>query len=86
MQEIVFDEDGVARFRSNKIVTYLLEMGPYDMNSIALQRFSQEDQEQFAQLIGYSVSGAGGLSYMSNDLINAADERVAKIMVENAMD
>jgi len=29
--------------------------------------FSQEDREQFAQLIGYSLSGFGELSYVSDE-------------------
>ena len=36
-------------------------------HNIAVKGFSQEDQEQFAQLIGYSVSGFGDLSYVSDD-------------------
>jgi hypothetical protein len=45
--------DGVHRFRDNKIVRFLLEAGPYDLNKLALMNFSRADQEQFAQLIGY---------------------------------
>lgn len=37
--------------------------GIMDMNAIAFMNFSDEDQQQFAQLIGYSVSGYSELSY-----------------------
>ena len=36
--------------------------------------FSDEDREQFAQLIGYSVSGFGELSYASAEMVEKADE------------
>jgi hypothetical protein len=67
-------EDGVLRFKRNRIVEYLLEKGGIDMNAIARLDFSQEDREQFAQLIGYSHSGSGDLGYVSNELWYAAAE------------
>ena len=73
MQEIVWEGD-VIRFRANAIVCMLLDEGSFDMNHIARRNFSQEDREQFAQLIGYSVSGAGDLSYMSEATTRRADE------------
>jgi hypothetical protein len=60
----IMNVDGVHRFRDNKIVRFLLDAGPYDLNKLALMNFSRADQEQFAQLIGYSVSGWGDLSYV----------------------
>lgn len=36
-----------------------------DLNEIMLRKFSNEDRMQLAQLIGYSVSGFGSLSYVS---------------------
>lgn len=75
IQPIVFDDYGVARFKSNPIVEWLLESGPFDLNQIAiLPGITDEDHEQFAQLIGYSVSGAGDLSYFSDDTWNKAYE------------
>ncbi len=44
------------------------------MNKIAVMDFSQEDMEQFAQLIGYSICGFSELSYVSNDTYNAAEK------------
>lgn len=78
MQPIVLDQQGVARFKENKIVRYLLEHGGIDMNQLARLDFPREDQSQFAQLIGYSVSGFGDLSYAQQDEVAAAD-----MLVEN---
>lgn len=78
MQKIVWAGD-VILFRENAIVLMLLDEGPFDMNQIARGNFSQEDREQFAQLIGYSVSGAGDLSYMSAATISRADIEAEKL-------
>lgn len=85
MQPIV-NEDGVLRFKANKIVRAMLDFntlkGWMDMNAIAILPFSDEDRAQFAQLIGYSVSGAADLSYMPDDVIAKArkegDELLAR--------
>lgn len=67
MQPIVLDEHGVARFKANSLVRYILDAGKkygINMNHLAiLPNISQEDREQFAQLLGYSVLGFGDLSY-----------------------
>lgn len=81
-QPVVMDSQGVARFKHNAIVRHLLDTGRCDMNAIARMPFSREDREQFAQLIGYSVSGAGDLSYMSKELIAEADAEVEKMIAE----
>lgn len=72
MQPVVVDEHGVHRFKENAIVNFLLRAGPYDMNKLAMMSFSDEDREQFAQLIGYSVSGACDLSYVSDRIAERA--------------
>jgi hypothetical protein len=82
MQQIHLDKEGVARFRANKIVRYLLDAGPFDMNQLALMSFSNKDREQFAQLIGYSVSGYGDLSYASPKSVAKADAKVEKLVQE----
>jgi len=69
--------DGVARFKENQIVRWLLDRGDENMNTIACMNFSDEDRTQFAQLIGYSVSGAGDLDYFDRDVLAKADEIVA---------
>ncbi len=73
IQPLEKDEDGVVRFKANAIVNYLLDNGGIDMNDLARVDFSQEDREQFAQLIGYSLSGSGDLSYMSDATYEAAE-------------
>lgn len=71
MQPVV-NVDGIHRYKQNAIVRYLLDRGNIDLNQIAILPFSQEDREQFAQLIGYSVGGACDLDYMSNRICNRA--------------
>lgn len=71
IQPLVLDERGVLRFRGNSIVRYLLDNGGVDLNHLACVEFPQEDREQFAQLIGYSLSGFGELSYVSDDTYDA---------------
>lgn len=74
LQPIELDERGIARFKSNAIVCYLLDNGKTGMNELALMPFSQEDREQFAQLIGYSLCGFGELSYVSDETYEDADK------------
>lgn len=63
-QAEVVDAQGVLRFRKNAIVAFLLDAGPFDMNSLSELSFTDADRAQFAQLIGYSVSGWHDLSYV----------------------
>ena len=60
IQPAELDQDGILRFKSNAIVKKLLDDGPFSMNDIARWDVPDQDREQFAQLIGYSVSGAPG--------------------------
>lgn len=80
LQPIEIDKGGVIRFRANKIVKFLLDAGPFDMNQLACMEFSEEDRAQFAQLIGYSVSGYGDLSYAKR--VKRADRIAAKLAKE----
>ena len=80
MQPVALDDRDVLRFRQNTLVRALLDRDTQrgriypefparsdgGLNWIAMQDFSQEDQEQFAQLIGYSISGYHELSYVSD--------------------
>ena len=75
LQPLLIDEHGTVRFKANAIVIYLLDAGPYDMNTLALMPWSDEDREQFAQLIGYSLSGFGDLSYVSDETFAAAQSQ-----------
>lgn len=73
IQPLEEDKNGTVRFRENAIVRYMLDRGVVTMNDIAmLPGISQEDREQFAQLIGYSLGGFGELSYVSDETYNAA--------------
>jgi len=88
MQPIGWDGRGVVRFKRNAIVEYLLqecsERGGTDLNRIALMVargvFSNDDQVQFAQLIGYSVMGFGDLSYVPERVANLALRRANRII------
>jgi len=83
-QPVERDKEGVLRFRENKIVRYLLDCGRFDMNDIAMMPFAREDRVQFAQLIGYSVSGFSELPYVDDadwDRAEAATEKAKKVKV-----
>jgi hypothetical protein len=73
IQPIITDEDGTPRFRQNKVVRYLLDHGGLSMDALydALPG-CEEDWEQFAQLIGYTVSGFGDLDYARPETYEAA--------------
>lgn len=73
IQPLQEDADGVLRFKPNKIVQWLLEAGHFSLNTVAMTKFPQEDREQFAQLIGYSLAGFGDLSYVRDETYAAAE-------------
>jgi hypothetical protein len=79
MQPISLDRYKVARFKVNEIVRFLLDAGPFDMNQLACMKFSKDDRWQFAQLIGYSVSGIGDLHYADPEQLAEADRIVEKL-------
>lgn len=72
IQPLELDDSGTVRFKPNKLVQYLLDNGGIDMNHLARQQFTHDEREQFAQLIGYSLSGYGELSYVSDETYGAA--------------
>ena len=72
MQPVYRASDGTIRFKENKIVRFLLDAGPSDLNQLAIMDFEDEDREQLAQLIGYSVIGFGELDYVSDETFEAA--------------
>lgn len=70
IQPLVIDAHGTLRFKENPIVRALLDYATehgYGLNEIALEEFDAEDQMQLAQLIGYSLSGYGTLSYVTDE-------------------
>lgn len=83
MQPIDFDTDGIIRFQKNKIISFLIEWSSsrgIDMNALAVMDFSNEDRMQFAQLIGYSVSGYGELPYASKQSVLDADTKADELV------
>jgi hypothetical protein len=76
VQPLEKDKHGTIRFKSNPIVRLLLDDGKYDMNRLAMLPFSDEDREQFAQLIGYSLSGFSDLSYVSDETYDRAADQL----------
>src|SRR5882724_10867323 len=69
MQPLETDAKGVLRFKKNAIVRFMLDtgrnLGAFDLNKLGVMEFSDADRQQFAQLIGYSLSGYSELSYVS---------------------
>jgi len=94
MQPVHLDEHGVIRFRKNVIVDVLVDRDSErgrvypdfpartngGLNWISMQDFSQEDQEQLAQLIGYSVSGYHELDYVSDESAAQASKLAREIL------
>lgn len=79
MQPIV-EVDGVMRFQENPLVRYLLHSHPHvDLNSIA-GLSEAKHRWQLAQLIGYSVSGGGGLDYADIQQRDIADRLAAELL------
>lgn len=72
MQPLVSD-NGTIRFQQNSIVRFLLDSGPFDLNQLATMDFDDEDWNQFAQLLGSSVSGFCDLSYAKPSTVELAD-------------
>ena len=86
VQPIYMDNHGVVRFKSNLIIEYLLDNSNINLNTIASISFPQNDREQLSQLIGYSVSGFGGLSHVSNQLRDRCDIAVSKLISKKHQD
>lgn len=80
-QPIVVAKDRVIRFKENAICRWLVDSKRADLNQLATLPFSDADRMQFAQLIGYSVSGFGDLSYADPAVVAEAD-RIAATLVE----
>ena len=83
MQPVYTDGAGVTRFRENGIVRWLLDWSTprgMGLNELARMRFSDDERAQFAQLIGYSLSGYGELSYVSNEAFEAASAAEQALM------
>ena len=73
IQPTYVDDRGVRRFKPNALVKALADHATrtgFSMNELA-EKFSSpehdDDRRQLAQLIGYSVSGFGDLSYVDSE-------------------
>jgi hypothetical protein len=73
IQPLVKDADGTIRFRVNAIVRHLYDNGTIKLNDLAKRLFTDDDRAQFAQLLGYSVSRFGELSYVPPALLDFVD-------------
>ena len=83
LQPIYRDGNGVVRFEANSLVRFLLDWATprgMGLNELALGPFPVEHREQFAQLIGYSVSGFGDLSYARPETVARADATAASLV------
>lgn len=78
IQPLEKDAQGVLRFKENILIRALLDHGRatgLGLNELALKFNKPEhvdDWQQLAQLIGYSLSGYGELSYVNDDAYGAA--------------
>lgn len=61
MQKIIND-----KFVQNDIVRFLLEKAGVNLSQLECMDFDNEDQAQFAQLIGFSMDGYAELDYVSD--------------------
>ena len=83
MQPIFIAEDGVIRFKENRIVRDLVDLANKHgttLNHIVAGEYSKDDYSQLMQLIGYSVSGYGDLSQSRRKHVKKAD-RIAAEMI-----
>jgi hypothetical protein len=81
MQPIELDAEGTPRFKANAIVVWLFSTKRISLNDIPIDQFDDEDCAQFWQLLGYSVSGYGELSFIPKDIVEEAD-KIADALVD----
>lgn len=76
MQPLLKTSTGVIRFKRNDIVDTVYEWARHyglGLNELARMNFSVEDRQQFAQLLGYSLSGYGTLTYVDDEAFARAE-------------
>jgi hypothetical protein len=83
MQPIELDAEGVPRFKANAIVRWLHESGRINLNEISVLPVSDEDRAQFWQLLGYSTSGYGELSFIPEAIVDEADRQAEQLLKAN---
>lgn len=89
-QPVGRDGEGVFRFKENRIVRWMLDQGRmglrFDLSMVSACGFSSEDLMQFAQLLGYSVSGFCELYYVTNEAADRACAQVDRLEAEDSGD
>ena len=80
MQPVVLEE-GQPRFKANALLKNLFATGKLDLNEIRgwAKHLPIEDQEQFWQLLGYSVDGFADLSWPRQETKDLADIEAARV-------
>ena len=73
VQPTVTDQHGVLRFKENAIIRHLIDYGSISLNDIAVMNFDNDDRQQLAQLIGYSVDGYADLSFHDPSIVTEID-------------
>lgn len=89
-QRIIIDPEGIARFKGNEVVDFLLDQAKRgrrcDLNDL-FARFNQSDSHlvadlrQLYRLIGYSVSGYGDV-FPEDPNLAAYDAKVAALLAK----
>ena len=85
IQPLEKDKNGVIRFKSNAIVNHLLEFASergHGMTQLAMMNFNNDDRQQFAQLIGYSLGGYCELTNYVDDYSYNVAEKMSEGMNE----
>lgn len=83
MQPMCLDPHGVVRFKENRIVSALYEHSRkhgYGLNETAQGDFTADEHMQLAQLIGYSLSGYGELSYVTDEAYEQARATAERLL------
>jgi hypothetical protein len=90
-QPIGLDTEHVARFKTNKLIRWMLKQGEegkkFDLNTIGRvaasgREFSWDDCVQVWQQLGYSVSGFGELSFVPKDEVDACDRIAEELLAK----
>ncbi len=87
MQPIYLASDSVIRFRHNPLVTCIQRFAAskgFGLDELKkhLPSATDDDWQQLAQLLGYSVSGFGDLSYANPDTVQKADAIAVELIRE----
>lgn len=80
MQPIVRGPDGLPRFKQNAIIRHLVDTGALNLNALAEMAFSDEDNEQLVQLLGYTIDRFASLDFVDRETVEAAEAAAARIL------